>query len=197
MAQANGKPAQTVGGIGAIVPATPWRAPAPKSPVYRFCAAQVHAQGPRQGLTFLPPRARWLRDLRGRTLSELEALVRPAWNPATCRWTELLTGYQRGTVLLQTCRDKLQAVEDQIGFSMRVFSNPGKPHDRRTFDLEPGVRAAWLQVGKALDGWITVGPELGPTMGLLPNWWAMRRRPGWWRAPAPLLVLAAHALAGL
>jgi len=27
---------------------------------------------------------------------------------------ELLTGYQRGTVLLQICRDKLQAVEDQI-----------------------------------------------------------------------------------
>ena len=27
---------------------------------------------------------------------------------------QLLAGYQRGAVLLQLCRDKLQAVEDQI-----------------------------------------------------------------------------------
>ena len=44
---------------------------------------------------------------------ELEALVRKL-ESGEMPLDQLLSGYQRGTVLLQFCRDRLQAVEDQI-----------------------------------------------------------------------------------
>lgn len=44
---------------------------------------------------------------------ELEALVRRL-ESGEMPLDQLLSGYQRGAALLQQCRDKLQAVEDQI-----------------------------------------------------------------------------------
>jgi exodeoxyribonuclease VII small subunit len=46
-------------------------------------------------------------------MQELETLVRRL-ESGEMPLDQLLTGYQRGAVLLQLCRDKLQAVEDQI-----------------------------------------------------------------------------------
>ena len=46
-------------------------------------------------------------------LSELEQLVSQLESGAM-PLDQLLSGYQRGAQLLQLCRDKLQAVEDQI-----------------------------------------------------------------------------------
>jgi exodeoxyribonuclease VII small subunit len=46
-------------------------------------------------------------------MQELEVLVRRL-ESGEMPLDQLLSGYQRGAVLLQFCRDKLQAVEDQI-----------------------------------------------------------------------------------
>lgn len=46
-------------------------------------------------------------------LSELESLV-VQLESGQMPLDQLLTGYQRGAVLLAFCRDKLKAVEDQI-----------------------------------------------------------------------------------
>ena len=46
-------------------------------------------------------------------MHELEALVRRL-ESGEMPLDQLLSGYQRGAALLQFCRDKLQAVEDQI-----------------------------------------------------------------------------------
>lgn len=46
-------------------------------------------------------------------LGELEQLVGQL-ESGTLPLDQLLSGYQRGAQLLQLCRDKLQAVEDQI-----------------------------------------------------------------------------------
>jgi exodeoxyribonuclease VII small subunit len=46
-------------------------------------------------------------------MQELEALVR-SLESGEMPLDQLLSGYQRGALLLQVCRDKLQAVEDQI-----------------------------------------------------------------------------------
>lgn len=46
-------------------------------------------------------------------MQELEALVRNLESGAM-PLDQLLSGYQRGATLLQFCRDRLQAVEDQI-----------------------------------------------------------------------------------
>jgi exodeoxyribonuclease VII small subunit len=46
-------------------------------------------------------------------IQELDALVRRL-ESGEMPLDQLLSGYQRGAVLLQFCRDKLQAVEDQI-----------------------------------------------------------------------------------
>ncbi len=46
-------------------------------------------------------------------MAELERLVAQL-ESGTMPLEQLLTGYQRGAALLQFCRDKLQAVEDQI-----------------------------------------------------------------------------------
>jgi exodeoxyribonuclease VII small subunit len=46
-------------------------------------------------------------------MQELEALVRRL-ESGEMPLDQLLSGYQRGTALLQMCRDRLQAVEDQI-----------------------------------------------------------------------------------
>ena len=46
-------------------------------------------------------------------LQELEALV-SRLESGQLPLDELLTGYQRGATLLNFCRDKLQAVEEQI-----------------------------------------------------------------------------------
>jgi len=46
-------------------------------------------------------------------MAELEALV-ARLESGDLPLEQLLTGYQRGAVLLQACRTKLQAVEDQI-----------------------------------------------------------------------------------
>ncbi len=46
-------------------------------------------------------------------LSELESLVGQL-ESGQMPLDQLLTGYQRGAVLLAFCRDKLKAVEDQI-----------------------------------------------------------------------------------
>lgn len=40
---------------------------------------------------------------------------------------QLLTGYQRGAALLQFCRDRLQAVEDQIKVLDEGSLKPWKP----------------------------------------------------------------------
>ena len=40
---------------------------------------------------------------------------------------QLLTGYQRGSVLLQYCRDKLQSVENQIKVLDEGTQKPWKP----------------------------------------------------------------------
>jgi exodeoxyribonuclease VII small subunit len=40
---------------------------------------------------------------------------------------ELLSGYQRGSALLQFCRDKLQAVEEQIKVLDQGTLKPWKP----------------------------------------------------------------------
>jgi exodeoxyribonuclease VII small subunit len=46
-------------------------------------------------------------------MRELEALVR-SLESGEMPLDQLLSGYQRGALLLQVCRDKLQSVEDQI-----------------------------------------------------------------------------------
>jgi exodeoxyribonuclease VII small subunit len=46
-------------------------------------------------------------------MQELETLVRRL-ESGEMPLDQLLSGYQRGAALLQLCRDKLQAVEDQI-----------------------------------------------------------------------------------
>ncbi len=46
-------------------------------------------------------------------MAELEALV-ARLESGDMPLEQLLSGYQRGAELLQACRDKLQAVEDQI-----------------------------------------------------------------------------------
>jgi len=46
-------------------------------------------------------------------MQELETLVRRL-ESGEMPLDQLLSGYQRGAALLQHCRDKLQAVEDQI-----------------------------------------------------------------------------------
>ncbi|NVO05934.1 MAG: exodeoxyribonuclease VII small subunit [Rhodoferax sp.] len=46
-------------------------------------------------------------------MQELEALVRRL-ESGEMPLEQLLSGYQRGAALLQLCREKLQAVEDQI-----------------------------------------------------------------------------------
>ena len=46
-------------------------------------------------------------------MAELEALV-ASLESGEMPLEQLLTGYQRGAELLQLCRSKLQAVEDQI-----------------------------------------------------------------------------------
>jgi exodeoxyribonuclease VII small subunit len=46
-------------------------------------------------------------------MQELDALVRRL-DSGEMPLDQLLSGYQRGAVLLQFCRDKLQSVEDQI-----------------------------------------------------------------------------------
>ena len=46
-------------------------------------------------------------------MQELETLVR-SLESGEMPLDQLLTGYQRGAALLQFCRDKLTAVEDQI-----------------------------------------------------------------------------------
>ena len=46
-------------------------------------------------------------------MGELEALV-GRMESGDVPLEQLLSGYQRGAVLLQFCRDRLQAVEDQI-----------------------------------------------------------------------------------
>lgn len=46
-------------------------------------------------------------------MQELEALVRRL-ESGEMPLDQLLSGYQRGAALLQACRDKLAAVEDQI-----------------------------------------------------------------------------------
>ena len=46
-------------------------------------------------------------------MQELEALVRRL-ESGEMPLDQLLSGYQRGATLLQLCRDRLQAVEDQI-----------------------------------------------------------------------------------
>lgn len=46
-------------------------------------------------------------------MAELETLV-GRLDSGDMPLDELLAGYQRGTVLLQWCRERLQAVEDQV-----------------------------------------------------------------------------------
>ena len=46
-------------------------------------------------------------------MAELEALVE-RMESGGLPLDQLLSGYQRGAVLLQVCRERLQAVEDQI-----------------------------------------------------------------------------------
>jgi exodeoxyribonuclease VII small subunit len=46
-------------------------------------------------------------------MQELETLVRRL-ESGEMPLDQLLSGYQRGAALLQLCRDRLQAVEDQI-----------------------------------------------------------------------------------
>jgi exodeoxyribonuclease VII small subunit len=46
-------------------------------------------------------------------MQELDSLVR-SLESGEMPLDQLLSGYQRGALLLQICRDKLQAVEDQI-----------------------------------------------------------------------------------
>lgn len=59
-------------------------------------------------------------------LGELEALVQRL-ESGDLPLDELLSSYQRGTALLQTCRDKLQAVEDQIKVLDAGVLKPWKP----------------------------------------------------------------------
>jgi len=60
-------------------------------------------------------------------LSELEQLVGQL-ESGTMPLDQLLSGYQRGAQLLQLCRDKLQAVEDQIKVldegTLKVWKQP-------------------------------------------------------------------------
>lgn len=59
-------------------------------------------------------------------LAELEALVQRL-ESGDMPLDELLSGYQRGTTLLQICRDKLQAVEEQIKVLDAGVLKPWKP----------------------------------------------------------------------
>ncbi len=59
-------------------------------------------------------------------LSELEQLVGQLESGAM-PLDQLLSGYQRGAQLLQSCRDKLQAVEDQIKVLDDGALKPWKP----------------------------------------------------------------------
>ena len=58
---------------------------------------------------------------------ELEALVRRL-ESGEMPLDQLLSAYQRGALLLQSCRDKLQAVEDQIKLldegSIKTWKSP-------------------------------------------------------------------------
>lgn len=63
-----------------------------------------------------PSAAQALHDLPGSyeaAMQELEGLVRRL-ESGEMPLDQLLSGYQRGAALLQLCRDKLAAVEDQI-----------------------------------------------------------------------------------
>ena len=61
----------------------------------------------------LAPSASDLPDTYEAALQELEQLV-ARLESGQMPLDQLLTGYQRGAALLGFCRDKLQAVEDQI-----------------------------------------------------------------------------------
>lgn len=63
-------------------------------------------------------------------LQELEALVARV-ESGQLPLDELLAGYQRGAVLLKICRDKLQAVEQQI----KVLD--GKPDSAGVVEAKP------------------------------------------------------------
>jgi len=60
-------------------------------------------------------------------MQELEALVRRL-ESGEMPLDQLLSAYQRGALLLQSCRDKLQAVEDQIKLldegSIKTWKSP-------------------------------------------------------------------------
>ena len=60
-------------------------------------------------------------------MQELEALVRRL-ESGEMPLDQLLSGYQRGAALLQQCRDKLQAVEDQIKVLDEGTLKAWKPH---------------------------------------------------------------------
>ena len=59
-------------------------------------------------------------------LLELEQLVSQLESGAMPQ-DQLLSGYQRGAQLLQLCRDKLQAVEDQVKVLDEGTLKPWKP----------------------------------------------------------------------
>jgi exodeoxyribonuclease VII small subunit len=59
-------------------------------------------------------------------LTELEQLVAQL-ESGTMPLEQLLSGYQRGARLLQLCRDKLQAVEDQIKVLDQGVLKPWNP----------------------------------------------------------------------
>lgn len=58
-------------------------------------------------------------------MGELEALV-ARMESGDMPLEQLLSGYQRGAALLQFCRDRLQAVEDQIKVLDDGALNPWK-----------------------------------------------------------------------
>ena len=59
-------------------------------------------------------------------MAELEALVE-RMESGGLPLDQLLTGYQRGAELLQVCRERLQAVEDQIKVLDGGALKPWKP----------------------------------------------------------------------
>ena len=114
MAQANGEAdTNRRRQEGRLYPPPRSGAPAPKIPALPIlrCATESMPKAPAK--IDIPATAAQVPATYEAALSELEALVQRL-ESGDMPLDELLTGYQRGTVLLQTCRDKLQAVEDQI-----------------------------------------------------------------------------------
>ncbi|WP_296508974.1 exodeoxyribonuclease VII small subunit [Rhodoferax sp.] len=72
--------------------------------------------------TVKPP----LPDTYEASMAELEALV-GRLESGDLPLDQLLTSYQRGSALLQHCRDKLQAVEEQIKVLDDGVLKPWKP----------------------------------------------------------------------